>query len=198
MVLFLSPHNEFFFVAFLLSLLLFSILLVFSWSGEVPEQNCSRKSQSFSGILENSFALIYTKILENIKNGIHFTSDLFFSKHLHNKNNNNWYSLQIKRHKLKYKKKSSGKAVVIISLIKLYTWDKRARSHNTRVKKKRQSLRYIAFRSRRCVFVVVVGGGILTEETIWASSKGKRCQASLIGLSGHEGHPQCYCLVLIP
>ena len=40
-----------FFVAFLLSLLLFSILLVFSWSGQVPEQNCSRKSQGFSGIL---------------------------------------------------------------------------------------------------------------------------------------------------
>ena len=40
-----------FFVAFLLSFLLFSILLVFSRSGEVPEQNCSRKSQGFSGIL---------------------------------------------------------------------------------------------------------------------------------------------------
>ena len=77
MVLFLSPHNEFFFVAFLLSLLLFSILLVFSWSGEVLEQNCSRKSQSFSGILENSFALIYTKILENIKKMV-LTSHLIY------------------------------------------------------------------------------------------------------------------------
>ena len=37
--------------------------------------------------------------------------------------------------------------------------------------------------------VVVGGGGILIEDTIWASSKGKRCQASLIGLSGHKGHP---------
>ena len=34
-----------------------------------------------------------------------------------------------------------------------------------------------------------MGGGILIEDTIWASSKGKRCQASLIGLSGHKGHP---------
>ena len=29
------------------------------------------------------------------------------------------------------------------------------------------------------MFVVVVGGGILIEDTIWTSSKGKRCQASL-------------------
>ena len=44
---------------------------------------------------------------------------------------------------------------------------------------KHQILRHIAFRSRWCVFVVVVvGGGILTEDTIWASSKGKRCQAA--------------------
>ena len=49
--IFLSPHNEFCFIAFLLSLFLVSILLVFS-SRQVPVENCSRKSQShFSGIL---------------------------------------------------------------------------------------------------------------------------------------------------
>ena len=49
--IFLSPHNEFCFIAFLLSLFLVSILLVFS-SRQVPVENCSRKSQGhFSGIL---------------------------------------------------------------------------------------------------------------------------------------------------
>ena len=90
--IFLSPHNEFCFVAFLLSLFLVSILLVFSWPGQVPVQNCSKKnptviSQESS---ENSFALIQcTKILKNIKKwqSIHIGS--IFSKLLHNKNNNN-------------------------------------------------------------------------------------------------------------
>ena len=49
---FLSPHNEFCFVAFLLSLFLVSILLVFSWPGQVSVQNFSKKSHGhFSGIL---------------------------------------------------------------------------------------------------------------------------------------------------
>ena len=41
------------FVAFLLSLLLVSLLLVFFWPGQVPVQNCSRKSQGLSEILRN-------------------------------------------------------------------------------------------------------------------------------------------------
>ena len=39
------------FVAFVLSLFLVSILLVFWWPGQVSVQNCSRKSRGFSGIL---------------------------------------------------------------------------------------------------------------------------------------------------
>ena len=46
--------------------------------------------------------------------------------------------------------------------------------------------------------MVVVGGGILIEDIIWASSKEKRCQASHIGLSGHKRHPQCCYKVLKP
>ena len=62
--------------------------------------------------------------------------------------------------------------------------------NNARMKKKRQILRHLAFRSRRCEFVVVVGGGINPK-------KGKRCQASLIGFSGLKRHPQCSSKVLI-
>ena len=74
--IFLSPHNEFCFVAFLLSLFLVSILLVFSWPGQVPMQNCPRKSQGhFSGILGKFLRV--NSVHQNSLHG-HFTSDLFF------------------------------------------------------------------------------------------------------------------------
>ena len=49
--------------------------------------------------------------------------------------------------------------------------------------------------------MVVVGGGMLKEDTIWASSKGRRGvvkDAKVSLFSGHKRHPRCCCKVLIP